>query len=386
MNNHKQANKNTRFYVENLKNSGQNEEKFTIKIQGGYKLSQELSNISHNIGPLPKILLYVRVSTPEKGNKSGDDASHRPSSVQLRLWRACLRHYRPLGRIMLPLNLATDEGPIYVNAKQYHGIIRRRQFRAKLELQNKVVKVRKPYLHESRHLHAMHRARGCGGRFLNTKNSNGGKDATDGNKAGGGQLSQPTGSQISEVLQSDGGNLNSKEVNGSKSHPSGSELTSTFSRGEANHFQMNHLHPSVHNMMDGGRGVLMPHKWVAATESCCDLKILPNSYEVLVRVMNRLGRGRAMNVHCQSRDDDLGLVYVPDGSETDWKFTVNLWVTTLFYCALQWDDVNWLHFDAYDHKRDSDRCQTECWWTISEDGRLYGYDQVFGRWDWMPYN
>lgn len=45
-------------------------------------------------------------------------------------------------RVPLPLDLAED-GPIYVNAKQYHGIMRRRQIRAKLEAQNKLVKNRK---------------------------------------------------------------------------------------------------------------------------------------------------------------------------------------------------------------------------------------------------
>lgn len=107
-----------------------------------------------------------------------------------------------------------------------------------------------------------------------------------------------------------------------------------------------------------------------------------NSESVRASINNRLRRGRNITLHCQSKDDDLGEQNIVDGGEFGWKFSVNAAGTTLFYCDIEWENVDRYHFDAYSFHRDFIRCKTLCSWLISIEG-IYALNGETGFWEFL---
>ncbi|XP_015867633.1 S-protein homolog 5-like [Ziziphus jujuba] len=109
--------------------------------------------------------------------------------------------------------------------------------------------------------------------------------------------------------------------------------------------------------------------------------------KTLVTMANLLGPDLVMNVHCKSKDDDLGPHSVPyKVANYSFRFEPNLWETTQFWCRFLWTGGDH-YFDIYIDTRDALKCNEICTWKIYTDGPCM-YDRYKEEYslchDWNP--
>ncbi|XP_012069296.1 S-protein homolog 74-like [Jatropha curcas] len=89
--------------------------------------------------------------------------------------------------------------------------------------------------------------------------------------------------------------------------------------------------------------------------------------EFHLHIVNGLSKNKILLVHCKSKDDDLGIHNITVGSEFSWKFTINFFWTTLYWCYLAPDDHSHVSLKVfYNNGRLLRRCKTV-------KNRLWGY-------------
>ncbi|XP_057451209.1 S-protein homolog 29-like [Lotus japonicus] len=105
-----------------------------------------------------------------------------------------------------------------------------------------------------------------------------------------------------------------------------------------------------------------------------------------VSVVNNLGDGVNLFIHCRSKNDDLGPYILPNGNHFRWSFKLNFLLTTLFWCNIRWVSGSTTlvkSFDIYYAKRDNQQCIAKCYRSIQPDG-VYFYDEFKNIW-WKEY-
>ncbi|KAM7521807.1 hypothetical protein LguiA_011709 [Lonicera macranthoides] len=75
-----------------------------------------------------------------------------------------------------------------------------------------------------------------------------------------------------------------------------------------------------------------------------------------------------VNVHCKSKDDDLGLHTMSYNQSFKWHFRPNFWLTKLFYYSVTTKNDANFHFDAYVYTRDRRGCGFDCRWLVVVEG------------------
>lgn len=100
----------------------------------------------------------------------------------------------------------------------------------------------------------------------------------------------------------------------------------------------------------------------------CNAKVTL-SKRVNVTILNDLGDGTDLKIHCQSHDDDLGEHVLKYQQSFGFHFRNNFFLVTIFNCQMSWNKESH-SFDIYDAVRDRDYCGKggACNWSVRPTG------------------
>lgn len=87
--------------------------------------------------------------------------------------------------------------------------------------------------------------------------------------------------------------------------------------------------------------------------------------KINVDIMNDLGAGFNMTIHCKSKNDDLGVHVVPPNGDWQFNFKTSFWGNTQFFCSVEWPGTSH-YFDAFIERREFGVCTT-CVWSIKPE-------------------
>ncbi|KAK9149151.1 hypothetical protein Scep_007908 [Stephania cephalantha] len=105
-------------------------------------------------------------------------------------------------------------------------------------------------------------------------------------------------------------------------------------------------------------------------------------------VYNNITLYARLDVHCKSKQDDLGLQWVGFEQEYIFTFHPNIQETTLFWCNLSWEDPDTGRVYSQGIKAFiPGKCLTHCYWLAKSDGIYFAKDDGPQDYKWAyPWN
>uniref|UniRef100_A0A7N0TBC1 S-protein homolog n=1 Tax=Kalanchoe fedtschenkoi TaxID=63787 RepID=A0A7N0TBC1_KALFE len=95
--------------------------------------------------------------------------------------------------------------------------------------------------------------------------------------------------------------------------------------------------------------------------------------KMTVYIKHSMGQGVMLDLHCKSKDDDLGNQRLANGQWYRFSFRPNVGGTTLFWCDVSWNGRSQV-FNAYREKDTYWKCHDvgcDCPWNLTPDGPCF---------------